>query len=511
LFAEPTEGAVKELAEGLGIHLTHAELAAYREAATEQLRVLDAFLQTRAEELRPPLLFPERAPGSRPALEDDPHNAWLWKCSIGGGEGLLADKTVSFKDHVAVAGIPLTFNSFAFEGVIPDFDATVATRVLAAGGTIVGKNTHHGFSGLRSVGGGLGDYWDARNPSAPEHQAGGSSSGPAAAVAAGEVDVAIGGDQGGSVRHPAAYCGILGLKPTFGLVSHMGATYGGDPSIDHLGPMARAAEDIALTLQAIAGYDGGLDPRQDRSVPDEIDAVSHLRDGVEGLRIGILAEGFAEPIDEEVASGVRAAVAALADRGATVVEISVPEHHEVLRASGALQLEGYRAARSTGPFGAGARTFYPATLSAVIDRVWSDQADQMARYMKQAWIVGELSRRSFHGRVYAKAQNLRPRYTRAYDRALEAVDVLAMPTCPNLPPRVEASPASQAEAIALESAVFDSLFPTYRNVHPFNYTGHPALAVPCRTDGSLPVSLQLVGRFYQDPLLLRVAYAYEQE
>src|SRR4029434_11240254 len=140
---------------------------------------------------------------------DTPLNAWMWKCRIeGAADGLLAGKTVSYKDHIAVAGMPMSFGSFALEGFIPDFDATVVTRVLQAGGTIIGKNLMAGLSGGLGSGGSFGDYARPLNPHNPEHVTGGSSSGSGAAVAAREVDISFGGDQGGSIRLPAAYCGI---------------------------------------------------------------------------------------------------------------------------------------------------------------------------------------------------------------------------------------------------------------------------------------------------------------
>src|SRR6202022_1128022 len=160
------------------------------------------------------------------------------------------------------------------------------------------------------------------------HLTGGSSSGSGAALAAGEVDISCGGDQGGSIRIPAAYCGVVGLKPTFGLVSHMGVAFGSEQSVDHTGPMARTVEDVAAALQAVAGYDG-YDQRQGRDVPASIDALSHLRDGVRGLRIGILEEGFDDPIDAEVHDGVLAAVEVLAEAGAQISKISIPSHRTI--------------------------------------------------------------------------------------------------------------------------------------------------------------------------------------
>jgi amidase len=505
---QPQIAEVRAVAEGLGVHLGEAELEAYTMLLAEQLAVIDDFVQDPVEEERPPLLFAERAQGHRSTADEDPYRAWLWRCAIGGGDGLLAGKKVGFKDHIAVAGVPLTIGTRALDGFIPDFDATVVTRVLAAGGTMAGKNTHHGFGGLRSMGGQLGDYWDALNPHDPTRQAGGSSSGSAVAVAVGDADVAIGGDQGGSIRHPAAYCGVVGMKPTFGLVSHMGATYGGEPSIDHLGPMARTVAETATALEAIAGYDP-FDPRAERGVPGHLDVLGDLDGGVKGLTIGILDEGFDDPLESEVREVVLGAIDGIAAAGAEVVQVSVPEHREAPLAAGMLQMSGYRAARGNGGFGFGSRGFYPESLIAALDATFSQEADRLAAYMKFTWMLGELSHRSFHGAVYAKAQNRRPVITRAYDRALAEVDVLAMPTCPTVAPPLPER-AAPTDAWRGELDVARRVGPSFRNLQPFSFTGHPALALPCGKVEGLPVSLQLVGRHFDDAKVLRAARAGEQ-
>src|SRR4051812_25245250 len=212
MFAMPDADRLVELAASLDVRLSAKEAELYMPFVLDAMRELDTFVQSRAEESAPPLLFPERGPGYRPSLSEDRYQAWLWKCAIGGADrGLLAGKTVSFKDHVSVAGIPPVFTSQALEGVVPDVDATIVTRVLAAGGKGAGKPMMNGF---------MGDYGNPLNPHTPQRITGGSSSGSAAALAAGEVDISFGGDQGGSIRLPAAFCGVVGLKPTFGLVSH---------------------------------------------------------------------------------------------------------------------------------------------------------------------------------------------------------------------------------------------------------------------------------------------------
>ena len=236
----------------------------------------------------------------------------------------------------------------------------------------------------------MGDYGRPLNPHNPQRITGGSSSGSGAALAAGEVDVSFGGDQGGSIRLPAAYCGVVGLKPTFGLVSHFAVGFAAEPSVDHVGPMARTVPDVAAALQAVAGYDG-YDPRQHRGIPDNIDALSDLDGGVRGLRIGILEEGFAEPIEPEVSAGVLAAVSTLEKLGAEVSRISVPQHAQIDSVYAALVLEGARAIHDTGFFGIGAKTYYPASVITAIDRMWRAHGDMLPPRTKLAHLVAELS------------------------------------------------------------------------------------------------------------------------
>src|SRR3989442_1479050 len=328
MYAVPDVEEVVAVAKELGIHLGPEEAVLYRKYLMEQLQEFDTFVQVRLEEPGPPMVAAARQPGYQPQRDEDPLNAWMWKCHIAGAaDGLLAGKTVSYKDHIAVAGMPMSFGSFALEGFIPDFDATVVTRVLQAGGTIIGKNVMNGLSGGFGTGGGIGDYGRPLNPHNHAHVTGGSSSGSAAAVAAGEVDISFGGDQGGSIRIPAAFCGIVGHKPTFGLVSHFGIGFGSDQSIDYTGPMTRTVEEAATALQATAGHDP-YDPRSTRDVPARMDVLSRLADGVAGLRIGVLQEGFDEA-ESAVRDLVMAAGDVLAQAGADVSEVDIPEHHSL--------------------------------------------------------------------------------------------------------------------------------------------------------------------------------------
>src|SRR5215467_6323275 len=506
MYTVPDVDEVVAVARELGIHLGPDEAVLYRKYLMEQLRDLDTFVQARLEEPAPPMASAARTPGHRPRPEQDPLNAWTWKCRIEGAtDGVLAGKTVSYKDHIAIAGMPISFGAFALEGFMADFDATVVTRVLQAGGTIIGKNVMNGLSGGFGTGGGIGDYGRPLNPHNHEHVTGGSSSGCGAAVAAGEVDIAFGGDQGGSIRIPAAFCGIIGHKPTFGLVSHFGIGFGSDQSIDYTGPMTRTVEDAAAALQATAGYDA-YDPRSTRDVPARIDVLSRLAEGVSGLRIGVLQEGFDEA-EGIVRDLVLAAVDVLAKAGAGVAKVSIPEHHAIRTAQAALSGEGALALFKTGFFGAFTRTYYPASVVAAINKLWASQADVLAPRTKLSLITAELSRRNYHGSVYAKAQNVRPTYIKAYDAALADVDVLVMPTCIMTAPKNH-RPGSYLEAV--EDNLMSASRAGSRNTQPFNYTGHPALALPVgKSPAGLPVSMQLVGRFFDDPLLMRVAYAYQ--
>src|SRR5215813_2815329 len=487
MYAVPDVEEVVAVAKELGIHLGPEEAVLYRKYLLEQLQEFDTFVQARMEEPRPPMVSAARQPGYQPSPDEDPLNAWMWKCRIeGAANGLLAGKTISYKDHIAVAGIPMSFGSFALEGFIPDFDATVVTRVLQEGGIVIGKNVMNGLSGGFGTGGAIGDYGRPLNPHNHDHVTGGSSSGSGAAVAGGEVDISFGGDQGGSIRIPAAFCGIVGHKPTFGLVSHFGIGFGSDQSIDYTGPMARTVEDAAAALQATAGFDP-YDPRQTRDVPAQVDVLGRLSDGVSGVRIGVLEEAFDEA-QGDVRDAVLAAVDVLARTGAEISKVSIPEHHAIRTAQAALTGEGALALFRTGFFGAFTRTYHPASLIAAINKLWAAQADVLAPRTKLSLIAAELSRRTYHGRVYAKAQNVRPAYIKAYDAALADVDALVMPTCLMTAPKNH-RPGSHLEAI--EDNLMSMTRGFARNTQPFNYTGHPALALPvAKSSAGLPISMQ---------------------
>ena len=319
----PTREQIARAADVLGISLEPADLEEFtgmiRATVENYYRPLD-----RLPDNLPPVKYP-RTPGHFPTDEEDPLRAWYVKSTVEGSKrGKLRGKTVAIKDNICVAGLPMMNGASVLEGYVPEVDATVVTRTLDAGGTILGKAHCEYFCYSGS------SHTNARkttlNPLNPEYTPGGSSSGCAALLAAGEVDLAIGSDQGGSIREPAAFSGLVGMKPTWGLVPYTGAA-SIEMTLDHLGPMSRTVEDNALYLEVLAGEDG-LDPRQ--YAPRVARYTRALGQSVEGLRIGVMQEGFGfEDSEADVDEAVRAAAQVFASLGAAVTEISVPAHREL--------------------------------------------------------------------------------------------------------------------------------------------------------------------------------------
>jgi amidase len=236
-----------------------------------------------------------------------------------------------------------------------------------------------------------------------------------------------------------------------------------------------------------------------------MDVLSGLAEGVSGLRIGIVKEGF-DGAEADVHDLVMAAVDVLARAGASISEVSIPEHKQARAAQNALG-EGPLSLLKTGFFGAFARTYYPASIIAPINELWASHADVLTPRTKLSLIAAELARKNYRGRLYAKGQNVRATFIKAFDTALQGCDVLVMPTCLTTAPKNH-RPEGYLEAVE------DNLAATARsasqNTQPLNYTGHPALAMPVgKSSAGLPASMQIIGRFFDDPLVLRVAYAYQ--
>ncbi|HEY6331762.1 MAG TPA: amidase family protein, partial [Blastocatellia bacterium] len=215
---KPTIAELRRIAESYGFDLSEADLETLSNLGDGTLQSYARLDQLQAPKL--PVKYPRNA-GWAPTAQENPHNAWAWRCSIkGSGEGLLAGRTVALKDNICLAGIPMRNGSNVLDGFVPDEDATVVTRILDAGGEIAGKAVCENF--CFSGGSHTSDGNPVKNPADPLRSTGGSSSGSGALVAAGAVDMALGGDQGGSIRIPSSWCGIVGLKPTHGLVPYTG-------------------------------------------------------------------------------------------------------------------------------------------------------------------------------------------------------------------------------------------------------------------------------------------------
>lgn len=445
----------------------------------------------------PAIRYP-RAAGYRPEGADNPYNAWYYRTEVqGASEGKLAGRSVALKDNVALAGVPMMNGSSTLEGFVPSYDATVVGRLLDAGATILGKATCEHF--CLSGGSHTSDPAAVHNPRRRGHIAGGSSSGSAALVAAGEVDMAIGGDQGGSIRIPSALCGTYGMKPTHGLVPYTGIMPI-EATVDHAGPITANVRDNALMLEVIAGTDG-LDPRQ---YAPRVEAYTEVLDrGVQGLRVGMLSEGFQlANLDPRVAGKVREAIARLESLGAAVSEVRVPEHGLAGALWQPIGCEGLTAQMMHGNgMGFNWKGLYDVDL---LDRHagWRDRADALSATLKLCMFVGQYGIERYHGRFYAKAQNLARRARAGYDRALAEYDLLLMPTVPIVAQRLPEPGAPLADYVA-------RAFEMIGNTAPLDITGHPAMSIPCGQVDGLPVGLMLVGRHYAEATIYQAAAAFE--
>jgi amidase len=493
----PNLDQMRSVSQSLSMSLSDNDLHEFMDAMGASL---DAYeLIDALPDVLPPVKYP-RTLGVRPSQEENPYNAWYVKSQIkGAASGKLAGKTVVIKDNVAIAGVQMMNGSSILDGYVPDVDATVVTRLLDAGATIVGKSAceYYCFSG----GSHTGAQGPVQNPRKPGHTTGGSSSGSAALLAAGEVDLAIGGDQGGSVRTPASYCGVVGFKPTWGLVPYTGAMPI-ELTLDHLGPMSQNVADNALMLEVLAGSDG-LDPRQTAQAKAKT-YTDALGKGVAGLKIGILKEGFGHHNAEaDVEDIVRKSVNTFARMGAQVDEVSVPMHLVAPKIWTVIATEGatQQMMKDNG-HGFNWKGLY---LTSMIDAhsAWRHRADELADTVKYTMLLGEYMIQSGRGRYYAKAQNLSRHLTAAYDLVLSQYDLLVMPTTPLKAPLLPPRDASRA-------TTFQRAWENMDNTFAFDVTGHPALQVPCGMSDGLPVGMMLVGKHHDEMTLYQAAHAFEQ-
>jgi aspartyl-tRNA(Asn)/glutamyl-tRNA(Gln) amidotransferase subunit A len=373
---------------------------------------------------------------------------------------------IAHKDIYCTRGIRTTGGSALLADWVPDVESTCGRRWQDAGTVMLGKLITHEFAmGLQFPG---HRFPPARNPWNVNHIPGGSSSGSGAALAAGFVHGATGSDTGGSIRGPASFCGIVGLKPTYGRSSRAGVLTL-SWTLDHTGPMARTVEDCALLMQPLAGHDP-LDPASSLAPVD--DYTADLGRGVRGLRIGVVRNYFFEGIDPEVERAFEESVATLRRLGAEVRDVQIP----TLKATHSFLL------------------ILLAEAYAYHERDLREHPELYGDVLRERFLAGGLVTAA----EYVQAQRIRSEICRETAAVLQEVDVLATPTSPK-----PATPFAQA---------YDPEFGFPRsNMPPFNITGSPTLAVPCGFSTSgLPLSLQLAGRPFDEALVLRVGHAYEQ-
>jgi amidase len=493
----PSPDEVAGIANDFGIELTDADADSY-------VGLIKAILASyeRVDELaepKPRVRYP-RTSGYRPAPQDNPLNAWYWRAEVkGASSGPLAGRTIVLKDTTCLAGVPMMNGTAVLEGFVPDIDATVVERILDAGGTIVGKAACENlcFSG----GSHTNHIAPVHNPHKHGYSAGGSSSGSAALVASGAVDMALGGDQGGSVRIPASWCGTYGLKPTYGLVPCTGM-FPIEQTLDHAGPICASTADVALLLSAIAGKDS-MDPRQFECETQDYRAA--IGKDAKGLKIAVVKEGFARPESEAaVDQKVRAAAAHFRKLGAKVEEVSIPMHLDGVAIWTAIAAEGAAELMVKGnATGTNWQGYYPTALLDAYARGWRSRPNDLPDTVKLVLFTGEYMQRFYHGHYYAKAQNLRRVLRQAYDDVLAHYDLLLMPTTPMKSQPLPAAHCSREEYLARALEMIN-------NTCPLDASGHPAMSVPCGVIDGLPVGMMLIGRKFDEATVLRASDAFER-
>ena len=388
--------------------------------------------------------------------------------------GPLHGIPVGLKDLFNTGGVRTTSGSRIYDNYVPPQDCTVAARFREAGAILLGKLNMHQFA--YGPTGENPDYGHMHNPWNPDLVTGGSSGGSGSAAAAGQCTITTGSDTGGSIRIPAALCGIVGLKPTYGRVSRNGLT----PlawSMDHPGPMVRTVEDAAIAMNVIAGHDPMDVATVNLPVPDY---TSSLTGDIQGLRIGLPRQYFDAPLDPEVRQAVNAALEQMESLGAEVKEVDFPEFNDA-------------AAISTTMLMAEASARFRDLLASDGSRIY-----EPVRLRLEAGLF-------ISAADYLRAQQARAVFDRAARRLLEDLDLLAGPTEP-----VTAPPLLQQQVLAGEQEI-GTVAALTQYTRPYNITGFPAISVPCgfSTEG-LPIGLQLAGRPFDEETVLRAAFAYEQ-
>ena len=401
--------------------------------------------------------------------------------------GRLAGVPIAIKDNMSTAGILTTCASHILDGYIPPYDATVVERLYAEGAIVIGKTNMDEFAMGTSTESSY--YGPTRNPHNPDCVPGGSSGGSAATVAAGEVAISLGSDTGGSVRCPASFCGVVGLKPTYGAVSRYGLVSYAN-SLEQIGPIASNVEDVAFLYSIIAGYD----PKDSTSV--EVDTEIEVDCDVEGLTIGVPAQYFGEGIDPAVESAVWDGIHHLEGEGATYSEVDMPHTDYALAAYYIIAIS--EASSNLARFDGmryGLRTD---------DKDWSTtfsdvRALGFGEEVKRRIILGTFALSTgYHDKYYLKALQVRTLVKQDFDLAFMDVDVLIAPTMPMPAFRIGelVDPLSQYLADV--------------NTVPINLAGVPSVSVPCGSTDGLPIGMQIIGRYFDEPRILGVAAAVER-
>ena len=407
--------------------------------------------------------------------------------------GLLAGVPIAIKSSISTEGIETNCSSRILSGYIPPYDATVIERLKGEGAIIVGKTNMDEFAMGTSTE--TSYFGPTRNPWDIDRVPGGSSGGSAAAVAAGEAPCALGSDTGGSIRCPASFCGIVGLKPTYGLVSRYGLVSYAN-SLEQIGPLTLSVEDAALVMEVIAGHD----PKDSTSVKSDGGYLSGLNGGVQGLVCGVPKEYFGEGVDPEVEKAVWEAISRLEGLGASWREVSLPHTRYALAAyyiiamseasSNLARFDGLRYGLRLG-----ADQDWHSTFSEI-------RAAGFGPEVKRRILLGTYALSAgYYGRYYLKALKVRTLIKQDFERALSAggADVLVTPTMP-------------FPAFKIGERIEDPLSLYMADVFtvPINLAGVPAISIPCGFAEGLPIGLQIIGRHFDEASVLRAARAYEE-
>ena len=503
-FTTPTEADISELAEELGIPLSDSERADYQLLASAAIEGSNPVRHGSSFDpgLRPDT-YTGRSGGYKPSAEEDPLNAWIRKTRIQThSDGPLAEYSIGLKDSIALAGVELTLGSSLMEGFVPQIDATAVHRLLDAGAEIAGKLNMESFAWSGT--GGMSDHGPVTNPHSEDHLAGGSSSGSGAAPVAGDCDVTLGTDQAGSIRIPSSWCGLVGIKPTHGLVPYTGVVPL-ERTIDHLGPMAPTVEAVAQTLEVIAGEDTTNGIKLDTRQPDGIQADSYVAATTEdpdGLSVAFLEEGFGWDFsDPTVDETVRDTESVFEECGVDVDHVSIPRHRQSMAIWGAIATQGGARLLKEGSVGTNQKGWSWPQLARVMDSFRRSRPRDLPPTVKRSLLAAAYLQAEYGVEPYTKARSLGMAAEQEYNEVLSEYDAIALPT--TVVRAFEKAPEmSRVDALEREVA-------TIANTSIFNVTGHPAITVPCGKPDGLPVGLMLVGNHLDETTLFTLATAIE--